>query len=129
MTSPLFTNNEVSLLYALRSRALNLKMNYKHRYKEDVLLCILCNEENENQEHLLLCKTLQSKLVSDDLVAHKINYSDIFKDVHKQKVIVTIFEKLLKIRNTIIKLNPSTSEGVLKNSSNLIVSVNYSFGK
>ena len=74
MTSPLFSDNEVSLLYALRSRAVVCKMNYRNKYKEDDLLCILCKEESDSQPHILLCRVLQSKLESIDLVAHKVNY-------------------------------------------------------
>ena len=130
MTSPLFSDNEVSLLYALRSRAVVCKMNYRNKYKEDDLLCILCKEESDSQPHILLCRVLQSKLESIDLVAHKVNYNDIFEDTLRQKVIVTIFEKLLTIRETLMKLNPSTLQGVLENNCNLRTSsVNYSFGK
>ena len=130
MTSPLFSNNEVSLLYALRSRALNCKMNYRNRYKEDDLLCILCKEESDSQRHILSCKALQSKLETIDLVAHKVDYNDIFKDTLRQKVIVTVFGKLLIIRNTLMKLNQSTLKGVLENNFNLRTSSgNYSFWK
>ena len=40
MISPLFTDEEVNLLYAIRSRALNCKMNFKNRYRNDDLLCM-----------------------------------------------------------------------------------------
>ena len=68
MNSPLFTNDEVNLLYRIRSRALNCKANFKNRYKNDNLLCILCNEEQCTQQHILLCKALQSKLESNEMV-------------------------------------------------------------
>ena len=92
------------------------KMNYRNKYREDDLLCILCKDENDCQPHILRCKVLQSKLETNDLVAQKANYDDIFQDIHKQKVIVKIFEKLLAIREALMNLNPSTLQGVLENN-------------
>ena len=131
MISPLFTDEEVNLLYAIRTRALNCKMNFRNRYRNDDLLCILCNEEDDTQQHLLLFKVLQRQLKSDEIVTHNITYDDIFKDPYRQKVIITIFSKIVKIRETMInKLNPSTPPWVLKKGYNLHESsVNFSSGK
>ena len=131
MVSPLFTDEEVNLLYAIRSRALNCKTNFKNKYSNDDLLCILCKEEDDTQQHLLSCKVLQSQLESDEKVTYNVTYDDIFKDSYKQKAIITVFSKLIKIRETMInKLNPSTPQGVLKIDNNLHdSSVNFSSGK
>ena len=132
MNSPLFTNDEVSLLYRIRSRALDCKMNFKSRYRNEHLLCILCSEQSDTQQHILICKALQTDLVRDEIVDNKISYADIFASPQKQKVVTTVFAKLLVIREKMMKqcqLNPSTPQGVLKSSDNLhLSSVYYSSG-
>ena len=68
------------------------------------------------------CKVLNSKIASDDVVREKIEYNDIFRDHHIQKVIVTLYQKLLKIRKTMLEdqqNDPSTSDMALKNCYNL----------
>ena len=100
MTSPLFSNAEVSLLFSLRSKYLDCKMNFKNRYNNDDLLCNFCKEEQDDQQHILQCKTLNSKLSSEELAQGLVKYEDIYGDHLKQKVIVTIFSELLDIRKT-----------------------------
>ena len=56
MTSPIFTNNEVNLLHALRSRSTECKVSYKQKYVSSNLLCSLCKIE-----HILTCKVLTQK--------------------------------------------------------------------
>ena len=84
MTSPVFNDLEVSLLYAMRSRALECKSKYKNKYKNDDLLCSICSLEEDDQPHIMQCKVLNSKIASDDVVREKIEYKDIFRDHHKQ---------------------------------------------
>ena len=61
-----------------------------------------------------------------------VKYSDIFEeDTRKQKVIVNLYENLLKIRKQLLENtnNPSISDGMLKKSFNLHPCiVNFSFG-
>jgi hypothetical protein len=52
----------------------------------------------------------------------QVNYDDIFGDVHKQKVVVNLFTRLLDIRKTMTQQDtpdPSISDQMLKNSYNL----------
>ena len=56
--SPLFSNEEVNLLYALRSRGTDCKANFKNKYLHSNLLCPLCQGEIEDQQHLVKCKKL-----------------------------------------------------------------------
>ena len=58
MTSPLFSNDEVDLLHALRSRSIDCKANFKRKYTNDNLLCSLCNLGYEDQPHILHCKEI-----------------------------------------------------------------------
>ena len=61
MQSPIFTNEEVNTLHALRSRSVNVKTNFKNKFRDD-LLCPLCLSFEDNQPHLLECPELGNKL-------------------------------------------------------------------
>ena len=121
MTSTLFNNIEVNLLFALRSRYIDCKANFKNGNNNTV--CQLCSDSEDNQPHILQCKVINRFFKSKDIVNESIDYSDIFKDVRKQKVIVTIYTKLLEIRkqllNQVNSNNPSILDKMLKNSYNL----------
>ena len=135
MKSPLFTNEEVSLLFAIRSRAIDCKINFRNKYNKDDLLCSVCQQEEESQIHILHCKVLNDVLRSNELIVDQVNYQDIYGDDHrKQKVIRTIFSKLLSIRKQILEnpentTNPSNPDRLLKSSYDVQNSiVNYSSG-
>ena len=98
MTSPLFTNEEVSMLYALRSRAVQCKANYRTNYNKDDLLCKLCEIDVDSQPYILLCDVLRKELASEHVTAGQVEYCDIFKDTHKQKVVTVLFTELLEIK-------------------------------
>ena len=125
MTSTLFNNTEVCLLFALRSRYIDCKTNFRYKYKNDDLLCQLCGQSEDNQPHLLQCKILSKYFESEE----KVEYNDIFScDLRRQKLITTIFSKLLKLRK-ILTTNPSVLDEMLKNRYNLQKCiVNVSFG-
>ena len=60
MTSPIFTNDDVNLLHALRSRSVNVKSYFRNKYLNN-LLCPLCLEEDDDQRHLLECVELRKR--------------------------------------------------------------------
>ena len=133
ITSPLFSNSEVSLLFALRSRYIDCKANFRNKYSKDNLLCQICAKSEETQIHIFQCEILNSKLKSEEILKEKAEYNDMFKDARRQKVIVTIFTQLLEIRKTILhqqqSRNPSISDEMLRNRFNLQKCiVNDSFG-
>ena len=133
-TSPLFSNTEVRLLFALRSRYIDCKANFRNKYSKDNLLCQICAKSEETQIHIFECEILKNKLKSEEILKDKAEYNDLFKDARRQKVIVTIFTKLLDIRKTILhqqqSRNPSISDEMLRNRFNLQnCIVNDSFGK
>ena len=53
LISPLFSNNSVNLLFPLRSRTVDCKLNFKNRYKEMDVLCPLCVDSEDSQQHML----------------------------------------------------------------------------
>ena len=132
MKSQLFTNDEVNLLFAIRSRFIDCKMNFKNKYDKNNLNCSVCEEEEETQEHLLNCKILNEKLKIIENSQENVQYEDIFADHKKQKVVTSKFEKLLNIRRLLLENNQpnlSNPSGLLKFSYDIQPCiVNYSSG-
>ena len=84
MKSPTFSNEEVNLLHKLRSRSTDCKENFKQKYIHSNLLCDLCKNENENQQHIMKCKVILSEFKYNTLSIEKIEYTDIFsKNIRK----------------------------------------------
>ena len=126
MVSPLFSNEEVQLLHALRSRSTDCKENFKQRYINSDLLCSQCKLENEDQQHLLRCRALINKLKSDNLSRDKAKYDNIFsEDIYMQKEITSLYLELFRIR-TILQEDsnsqpaPSPIDVELMTSDNLL---------
>ena len=126
LISPIFLNEEVNQLHALRSRTSNCKINFKNKYRNDDLLCDHCNTENEDQPHLLRCNILLRKLESTKLAQNKISYENIYSnDVYKQKEISSLFLELFKIKNEVenSQMAPSTTDMVLVRDDDLSVDI------
>ena len=135
MKSQIFLDDEVSLLFAIRSRQIDCKMNFKSRYSPNNLLCEICYEEEESQLHIFNCKLLNNEMKSTNLAIEKACYEDIFSDHNKQKVVTSIFHKLLEIRKRMLENkeenfnNLSNPTRLLENSYNVQPCiVNYSSG-
>ena len=118
LISPIFNDENVSLLFSLRSRYVECKANFKSRYRDDDLKCPFCTEDYADQKHMLGCKVLSKHITSDDLTESKAVYEDIFNEVRKQKTVTLIFKGLIDIRKKLVN-DPSTSDQVLKTSIDL----------
>ena len=124
MTNPIFKDEEVNLLHALRSRYINVKANFRSKY-QDNLLCPLCLLDIDDQKHILKCDVLNRKFKSKEILNGNTKYEDIFADPGKQKHITHLFNELLKIRNPLVGENlcpesaPSNATGLLEDSDNL----------
>ena len=123
-----------NILHALRSKMVNVKMNFKSKYSD--LSCPICLKHEDDQPHVLKCDVLNSRIISNEASRNKIEYDDIFKEVFKQKEITNLYQRLLSIRseeennNTSRQAAPSTSGGVLENNDNIPTSiVHYFSGK
>ena len=84
--SGLFSNEEVSLLAALRSHTVRgIICNFRKMYNDQTECPLVCSPTSplqDTQEHLLVC----SKLVLDNvIVSSEICHDDIYRDVQKQK--------------------------------------------
>ena len=99
MKSPIFSNIDVNMLYSLRSRSADCKMNFKQKYTHTNFLCCLCGVENEDQPHLLACKVLKKHLIRKNIATKEMKYEDIFsEDIRKQKKITTLYMELFQIK-------------------------------
>ena len=93
------TVKQKKLLFLLRSRMFQVKMNFKQSYSD--LLCSLCGKEEESQQHLLQCE----EIVNDEEVRQmkKISYEDIFSSPNKQTEAVKVWSKIEEVRNKKLK--------------------------
>ena len=111
LKSKLFNNKETSLLFALRSKLTDFKVNFKSRYS--TLRC-QCENHLDSQKEILECEKIREKL--NDIIKQKleeVKYDDIYcKDVSQQQKIVFVFDKLVEARKEILCQdgNPSTSD-------------------
>ena len=91
-----FTINEKQFLFALRSRMIDVKSNYKSGQKD--LLCRACHKTEERQDHLLECLALKE----NDLVDDPPNYEDIFgTKLEKMMITSRILRRKYKLLTTI----------------------------
>ena len=93
------TNDETYLLLKLRTRMLELKVNFKGKYQD--IVCPLCKSHQDNQGHLFNCDILieNCKELSENL---EIEYEDIFLSKAKQIKAVKLLSKIWEIREDLI---------------------------
>ena len=93
------SNKEKKLLFSLRTRSIDVKRNYKNKYKFN-MKCHLCQDESEieSEEHYLKCqKILQN--IDDKEILLTAKYENIFSnDIEKQISITKVFDKIFKLR-------------------------------
>ena len=127
LTSHMFKNHETSLLYALRTRTSRLfRANFRFLYNGNIECPLNCWDVNFNepappdtQEHLLWCNKIN--LSTNIIARNKSEYEDIFRDMYKQKEIISLYTKLIDLRENLMKkesnppgdkLDPSSSTRV-----------------
>ena len=71
------TVKQCNLLFSLRARMVQVRINYKNSYTE--LFCPVCKDptKQDNQQHLLFCKKLMEN--ENLVIKTKIEYTDILK--------------------------------------------------
>ena len=97
------TIQERKFLFSLRSRMVDVKTNYREKYKDTICPC--CKAEEDNQEHLLSCSKLD---VSGTLVDSTVNYDDLFqsniqRQVNTMRVIRSRYKQRKKMKNSPLK--------------------------
>ena len=93
------TYKQKQLLFSLRTRSIDVKRNYKNKYRHSNLFCTLCDDKLvESESHLLECTSTHAKLgnISDA------KYEDIFNSgISRQERITKVFEKVIKLRQNL----------------------------
>ena len=141
LTSPVLSNTETELLFALRTRTVaGIKANFPNMNTENQDCPLNCWTQGEpppkdTQQHLLLCSQLNSKMKTAQISRGTVLYEHLFGNVPQQKEATVLFEQLLEIREDLLtvdqpgaSLDPSTSQGlcydyaVLTNSVSTVLS-------
>ena len=100
LKSPVFNTKQKKLLFKLRSRTIDVKMNFPGQHKN--LMCRSCELVPESQGHLLQCPKLVTKLNYLCGKTSKLNEYDIYSDdISKQEIIVNIYSDLLEVRENL----------------------------
>ena len=93
------TKDEIQLIFKLRSRMTETKVNYKGLY--DTYECDLCGEEDESQEHILYCQEIIKR---NPNFLEKDEYEKIFNGNPSEKLkLARIFQQNMNIKETIMK--------------------------
>ena len=88
-----FTPDLSNLLFKFRTRMFNVRNNFRNHYKTN-LLCPLCSEEEDSQEHLLKCK-----IIVEELNWNEYRYQDVFsEDPDVLLNIAKVLKRAIKIR-------------------------------
>ena len=89
------STQECKFMFALRSRMVDVRANYREKYF--VAICPSCKLEEENQEHLLTCINLQTR---GTMATTTPVYYDLFcNNLSKQVKISRILRAQFKLRN------------------------------
>ena len=94
-------------------------------YKNNNLLCSLCQIAVEDQQHLLICEVLKRNLKTTQIASNRIKYEHIYsEDIKEQKEIAALYIEIFKVKShfeeqRISHVAPSTSDMVLMMSDNL----------
>ena len=79
---------------------LDVRTNFENKY--DDLLCPVCKEKPDTQQHVLECSVLLQN--TNFFTGSTVLYSDIFdSDVQKLRSLTQLFENLWKKRNKLLK--------------------------
>ena len=102
LKSNLFSNKNTEMLLKLRSRTIDVKMNFKTKYFNNTECSLNGCTQDESQEHIFQnCSPLLQKL---DIKYKKFNikYEDIFRNTRRQIQAVQLFDKLMEIRSKLL---------------------------
>ena len=116
LNSPLFSNNNRSLLLALRTRTVRgIRNDFGALYQDK--MCPLGCGEIDSLENVLKCSVLKQQHRSSELTLTDVKFKDIFStDVSKKQKITEMFSQLLETRNNIMKSIPvATHTGPVQN--------------
>ena len=94
---------EAKFMFTLRSRMLDIKCNYRGKYSD--VICPSCKQEDDTQQHLLVCSSLNIDVV----VAGSLpDYNDLFsenlsKQVQLSSILKACYDERIKLKNDEMK--------------------------
>ena len=99
----MLTTRQKKVLFSLRTRSVDVKMNYKNMYKLHIQ-CRLCQKDEDSEKHYLKCEMVLRNIdPSIDLTTA--NYDDIFSsDTQDQIKITNIYDQIFKIRSKLLNM-------------------------
>ena len=95
------TKYEQQLLFRLRTKTLDVKMNFDRLHAD--IYCSLCKLFPETQSHILQCPDVVPNMKTPVISNHSLNEADIYGNLDKQVQIVKIYSEALDIRNKLMK--------------------------
>ena len=89
---------EAKFVFTLRSRMLDIKCNYRGKYSD--VLCPSCKQEDDTQQHLLVCSSLN---MGGLLAGSLPDYNDLFSDdlskqVQLSSIMKTCYDERIKLK-------------------------------
>ena len=96
---------EMQILFKLRTMTVNVKNNSKSSFKDD-MWCQTCFLYTETQ-----CNAIRSKMDSEHFIGLK--YERIFGTLKDQEKFTKVYHLMLKARDDVMKIPPSSDEGPL----------------
>ena len=93
------TNDEKQLLFRMRTRMTDVKLNFKNKYVDH--LCLLGQIEEESQSHLMECLILKDKCeaLKENM---EVEYKDIFKNNTKQQKVIKLLREIWNTRDILL---------------------------
>ena len=102
MVEPSLNKKEQQLLFGLRTKTVNVKINFKHQHKDH--LCLTCNLLPETQAHVLQCPEIVKHMKHIIKQDSKWTEDDIYGKLEDQIRIVKIYSEVLEIRNKLTEM-------------------------
>ena len=96
-----FSRRDTQLLFKLRSKTLNVKMNFPNQHQDK--LCKTCNLFPESQSHLLQCPEIVPKLKIVCSANTGVDESFLYGSIENQLKITKIYTQILEIRKSILE--------------------------
>ena len=97
--NPIFTTAQKQLLFKLRSRTLDVKLNFKGQNKNP--WCTSCGLFQETQSHILQCPELVKNLHYLRGKTSKLNENFVYGSLVQQEMIVKIYSDILEVRENL----------------------------
>ena len=95
-----FAKEDIQILFALRTKMIDVKTNFAHLYENENMNCRICKDSAsvEDENHLLICEKLTEE-PSDT------QFSDVYDNTDKQLAAAKVFKRLLCRRQVYISVS------------------------